>query len=114
MPNEAAKAAKGPGMNAMQHEDQKTTLTFGLKEWFGMFGLALAPAITLLGFFYNFSLGLENRLTNIEVNSANTVSAITKLNLDADRIHSLNIELTALKTKLAYVEERLELSETKK
>lgn len=81
--------------------------------------LALAPAATLVVFFYNFSLGLESRLTRIEVNGSNTVAAIQamdtktvvaidKLDMKTDRIQALNSEIEVLKTKLDMVEKRLE------
>jgi len=102
----------------MRHTDSDT-LTFGWKEWAGMLGLALAPAATLVVFFYQFSLGLESRLTRIEVNGANTVSAIQnldsktvgaidKLDTKTDRIQAMNSEIDVLKTKLDMVEKRLE------
>lgn len=105
-------------MNRMRHAENDT-LTFGWKEWSGMLALALAPAATLVGFFYNFSLGLESRLTRIEVNGANTVAAIQsmdtktvtaidKLDTKTDRIQALNSEINVLKTKLDMVEKRLE------
>lgn len=94
-------------MNVMRKTDNDT-LAFSWKEWLGLAGIALAPALTLTGTLIIAAIKLEGRLTKIETNGANTVSAIQSLDLKWEQIQAMNSEINVLQAKLEMMQKQVD------